>query len=44
MKLVTISYISFEIEVRVIKINQIMLRNKWLIALGGKIYVSTVNF
>jgi len=44
MKLVTISYISFEIEGRVIKINQIMLRNKWLIALGGKIYVATVNF
>lgn len=21
-----------------------MLRNKWLIALGGKIYVATVNF
>lgn len=43
MKLATISHTSFEIEVRVTKINEVMLRDKWLIALGGKICVSIVT-
>lgn len=44
MKLTTLSYISFEIELSITKINEVMLRNKWLIALGGKICVSIVTF